>query len=103
EAFKNPDFQQSSEFMRLGSELNALLRLAPDGRPRREAAGPVKTAKASAARELDVKPGSKTPTPPTSRPVAVRDIEASGGSKGAAADECWRRLWSVRPALLEIF
>ena len=44
-----------------------------------QAAGPVKTAKASAARELDVKPGSKTPTPPTSRPVAVRDIEAVPG------------------------
>ncbi|CAE7925767.1 sodA [Symbiodinium sp. KB8] len=34
EVFRRPDLQHNGEFVRLGSELNSLLRLMPDGRPR---------------------------------------------------------------------
>ncbi|CAE7838571.1 unnamed protein product [Symbiodinium sp. CCMP2592] len=76
EVFRRPDLQHNGEFVRLGSELNSLLRLMPDGRPRptKREAFPEPAATTQAAGKAKPKP--KTPTPPVERQqVPVRDIE----------------------------
>ncbi|CAE7519936.1 CPK19 [Symbiodinium natans] len=79
EVFRRPDLQHNGEFVRLGSELNALLRLMPDGRPRpvkREAFPEPAGARAEPSHVTGKSAKPKTPTPPVERqPAPVRDIE----------------------------